>query len=555
MSISARDTRGAGAVPERAAVSPWSPFGYRAFALLWTAGLISNIGTWMHDVGAGWLMTTLDPSPGIVSLVQAATTLPIFLFALLAGSLADRLDKRRLLITINLGLSVIVALLAVLVMQEQVTPVTLILFTFAIGTGAAFLGPAWQSVVPSLIPRENLQAAIALNSLGFNISRAIGPAIAGLLITAVGVSAPFALNAVSHLVIIAALLIWKPERRAPDRLPPEPLFASMLEGVRHASFNVPLKATLVRAAGFFLFASAYWSLLPLIARQLPGGGPELYGALLGTLGAGAVAGALLLPKFRMRFDSNAAASGGVIVTAISMLTLAFAPTAVMAIAAAFLGGMGWITVLTSLNVSAQTALPNWVRARGLAIYMMTFFGSMALGATIWGQVAELTTIHTSLAIAAVAVVIAIPLTSHCRLGQGEALDLSPAGAWPTPRVRGNVELGRGPVLVTVRYRIDPANEAEFLAAIHALSGERYRDGAYQWGVFQDTSDPAVWNESFMLSNWAEHLRQHERVTEHDRRLQEAVHQWHTEASPPTVEHWLAPAREAQTKTRETSPKT
>ena len=505
----------------------------------------------MHDVGAGWLMTTLDPSPGVVSLVQSATTLPIFLFALLAGSLADRLDKRRLLVVINLCLGVMVALLAVLVASGQVTPLRLILFTFAIGTGAAFLVPAWQSVVPTLIPREHLQPAIALNSLGFNISRAIGPAVAGILITAVGVAAPFALNAASYLVIIAALLLWKPEPLAPDPLPPEPLFASMLEGLRHTAYNVPLKATLVRAAGFFLFASAYWSLLPLIARQLPGGGPELYGSLLGAIGAGAVVGALSLPKFRMRFDSNAAASTGIVVTAASMLALAFVDVAAAAVAAAFVGGIGWITVLTSLNVSAQTALPNWVRARGLAIYMMTFFGAMALGATTWGQVAELTSINTSLAIAAVAAVLAIPVTSRCRLGQGEAMDLSPAGAWPTPRVRGDVELGRGPVMVTVRYRIDPATQREFLSAIHALSGERYRDGAFRWGVYQDAADPCVWNESFMLSNWAEHLRQHERVTGHDRTIQEAVNKLHIDTTPPIVEHWLAPAPDSSRNTRKT----
>ncbi len=533
----APEAAGAGKAP----VSPWAPFSHGAFALLWTATLISNVGTWMHDVGAGWLMTTLSPSPAVVALVQAATTLPVFLFALLAGAIADRVDKRLFLVTVNTILTAVIALLAVLTALGAMTPGLLLAFTFVIGTGAAFMAPAWQAIVPSLVPREALQPAIALNSMGINISRAIGPALAGFLITAIGLAAPFLVNAVSHLVIIAALLAWKPQPMPERSLPPEPILGAMLTGLRHASHNGPLKATLVRSFGFFIFASAYWALLPLVARGLPGGGAEIYGILLAAIGGGAVAGALALPTVKRRIGANALTAVGTLASASAMAMLALADEAVLAVVAAILGGLGWITVLTSLNVSAQTALPNWVRARGLAIALMVFFGCMAVGSTVWGQVAANTSIATALLIAATGAVLAIPLTWRFKLGQGEDLDLAPSMAWAAPVVAADFDddPDRGPVLVTIVYEVDPADAAPFLSAVNALSQQRYRDGAYNWGVHQDAADPRQWIEWFFVSSWAEHLRQHDRVTRHDQDVHDTVRAFHRGGEPPEVRHYLA----------------
>lgn len=524
--------------------SAWSPFGYRAFALLWTATLISNIGTWMHDVGAGWLMTTLSPSPAIVALVQAATTAPIFLFALFAGALADRVDRRRFLVTVNLVLTAIVTAMAALTAAGAMTPALLLAFTFAIGTGAALMAPAWQAVVPSLVPRESLQPAIALNSMGINIARAIGPALAGFLISAVALSAPFLVNAASHLVIVGALLLWRPETGPERTLPPEPIIGAMATGLRHASRNSALKATLLRSFGFFTFASAYWALLPLVARGIEGGGAELYGVLLAAIGAGAVTGALALPALRKKVDANRLVAAGTLTTAAAMTLLGLAQDATLALPAAVLGGLGWIAVLTSLNVSAQTALPNWVRARGLAIALMVFFGCMAAGSAVWGQVAAATSVPLALLIAAAGAVAAIPLTWRARLGQGEDLNLTPAMSWAEPVVAAdaNASPDRGPVMVTIRYRIAEAQAEAFLAAMRELSGERYRDGAHDWGVYQDAADPQVWIEWFFLPSWAEHLRQHERATKHDEDIHARARAFHSGSEPPEVRHFLAPDR-------------
>lgn len=515
----------------------FAPFGHRAFALLWTATLISNIGTWMHDVGAGWLMTTLNSNPAVVTLVQAATTLPVFLFALLAGTLADRLDKRLMLIAVNMTLTVVITVLALLVWQERMTPLLLILFTLAIGTGAAFMAPAWQAVVPQLVPRQALKPAIALNSMGINISRAIGPALAGLLIASVGLAMPFVLNAVSHVIIIFALLMWHPEPR-PARTHHASILSEMATGLRHVRHNPAMVATLVRAFAFFLFASAYWSLLPLIARGAEGGGSELYGILMALIGTGAVTGALLLPKLGGKLDSDQTVMLGTGGTALALILLALQSTPAPLMAAAFLGGLSWIAVLTSFNVSAQMALPDWVRARGLAVFLMGFFGSMALGSFIWGQIATATSVAVALLVAAGGLVLGLAATRTHKVGQGETLDLSPVSVWPAaPALEGETASDQ-PAMVTVEYHIAEENRAAFRSAILDFAKERYRDGATRWYLHQNVENPTLWIETFHLPSWAEHLEQHRRVTRNDADLQSTVNELDMRASGPVVLHYI-----------------
>ncbi|MCZ0963850.1 MFS transporter, partial [Paracoccus benzoatiresistens] len=367
-----------------AATSPasggaWSPFRQKAFAVLWVATVVSNIGTWMNDVGAGWLMTSLAPSPQIVAMVQAATTLPVFLFAILAGAVADIVDRRKLLLVVNIALAVVAFAVAAVVQAEAMTPVLLLIFTFLLGSGAAFIAPAWQAIVPKLVPRQDLTAAVALNSMGINISRAIGPAVAGVLIAAFGLVWPFALNAVSTLVVIAALIWWRPKAEPVRKLPAEHVFGAMVAGLRYAVFTHPLRLVLVRAAGFFLFASAFWAMLPLVARDVLDGGAGLYGALLASVGVGAVGGALVLPGLRTRLGPDRTVILGTAGTAIVLVVLALVPGQAPALLAGLVAGASWIAVLSSLNVAAQSALPDWVRARGLAIYLTVFSGVMSLG--------------------------------------------------------------------------------------------------------------------------------------------------------------------------------
>jgi predicted MFS family arabinose efflux permease len=533
--------------PEKASSSPppgetssFAPFHYPAFTVLWVATVVSNIGIWMQNAAAGWLMTSLDPDPLIVSLVQVATAVPMFLFALPAGALADIVDRRKLLVVVQVVVSALLAVLAFLVWAERATPAILLLFTFLGAIGSALIAPAWQSIVPQLVPRPQLPPAVALNSVGLNVSRAVGPALAGVIIAAWGIAAPFWLNAVSNVGIIAALLWWHPAVQASRHLPVEHLGSAVRTGLRYARNNPHLRAILFRGAAFFLFASAYWALLPLVARSQIAGGPGLFGFMLGAIGAGAVGGAFALPWLKSRLGPDRLVAAATLGTAVAMAMYAVARDPATGLAASVIAGVSWIAALSSLNVSAQMALPEWVRGRGLAMFVTVFFGALSLGSALWGQAAGLAGLPAALLIAAAGAVVAIPLTWRWKLQTGADIDFSPSMHWQAPVVAQDVEHDRGPVLIVVEYRIDPGQRQPFLTALDKLGQERRRDGAYAWGVFEDAAAPGRMVETFLVESWLEHLRQHERVTNADRIVQDAVHRFHVEGTP-TVTHLIAAA--------------
>jgi predicted MFS family arabinose efflux permease len=522
----------------KSSASAWSPFGHPAFAVLWTATVVANIGTWMYNAGSGWLMTGLNADPFVVSLVQVATTLPMFLFALPAGALADIVDKRRLLIAIEVATTVLSAIIAALVWLDIVTPASLLVFTFLLGAGAALTAPAWQSVVPQLVPTQDLAPAVAANSVGVNISRAVGPALAGVIIAGFGIASPFWVNAVSNLGIIGALLWWRSPHRPIDQLPAERLFGAMRTGFRYAWHNAHLRATLARAVAFFLFGSAYWAFLPLVARNQISGGPQLYGVLLGAIGAAAVGGAFALPSFKAALGPDRLVAVGTIGTAITLVLFGLAHEPIMGLAASLIAGVSWIAVLASLNVSAQVALPDWVRGRGLAMFGTVFFGAMTVGSAAWGEVAAVVGLPAAHFIAAAGALAAIPLTWRWKLQTGAGIDFTPSLHWPAPVITREVEPDRGPVLVTVEYRIEPADRKAFVAALERLCHERRRDGAYAWGLFEDTAEQGRFLETFFVESWLEHLRQHHRVTNADRIVQAAIERYHLEGRP-KVTHFIA----------------
>ena len=521
----------------QAAGSFWSPFRHPTFAVIWSATVVANIGTWMYSSAAGWLMTELSVDPLTVSLVQVATSLPMFLFALPAGALADIVDKRRFLILIESAIVAVSALFAVFVWFDLISPVTLLFFTFLIEAGAALVAPAWQSIVPQLVPRQELSSAVSVNSVGVNISRAIGPALGGALTAGVAIAAPFWVNAFSNVGSIGALLWWRSPQRAGDRLPVERFASAMRTGLRYARNNPPLHATLLRAAGFFLFASAYWALLPLVARTRIAGGPQLYGVLLGAIGAGAIGGAFFLSSLKAKLGADRLVASGALLTAIALCLFAVAREPWIALVASVLAGASWIAVISTVNVSAQFALPEWVRGRGLALYATVLFGAMTLGSAVWGQVARAAGLPIAHFIAAAGMLLAIPLTWRWKLQTGAGIDLTPSMHWPAPVVSEAVEHDEGPVMVIVEYQVARDNREAFLVALERLAGERRRDGAYAWGVFEDAAAPGRFLETFVVESWLEHLRQHERVTKADRKLEARVRD--LVESPPKIAHLVA----------------
>lgn len=518
--------------------SSQSPFRYPIFTVIWTATLVSNIGNWMYSAACGWLMTSLNSAPLTVSLVQVANSLPMFLFAIPAGALIDIVDKRKFLIIGEISIAVISTAFAVIVWLHDVTEIRLLAFAFLVAAGNALTYPGWQAIVSMLVPKADLPNAVTANSAGVNVSRAVGPALGGVLLGSMGIAAPFWINAASNYGVIGALLWWREPMHRSGQLPPERFFNAIRTGLRHSRNNAALGATLIRAAGFFLFASAYWALLPLVARSQIVGGPMLYGVLLGAIGASAVCNTFALPWLNDRLQPNGVGVLGTLGTAAAMTLFGLAHDASIAVAASLVAGASWIAMLSSLNVSAQIALPEWVRGRGIAIYVTVMFGALSLGSTIWGKVAAVLGVAPALFVAAIGCALSIPLLRHWKLQTAKGMDLSPAMHWPIPITTGDFDAAEGPVLVMVTYQIEPRNRDLFLQALWRAGRERQRDGAYDWQVFEDPSKKGSFVETFLSDSWLDHMRQHERVTKVDEALEEVARSYHVGNGPLTT-HLIA----------------
>jgi MFS family permease len=528
-----------------ASAGPWAPLSQPTFRALWLAVLVGNIGTWMHDVAAAWVMAERTGSALWVAAVQSATTLPVVLFALVAGTLADIVDRRKYLIATQLWMFCMATLLAVLAQAGQLQPWSLLALTFALGVGAAMAMPAQAAMTPELVPRAMLAPAVALNSAGMNIARSIGPALGGIVVAQFGAPWAFALNALTFLGVVVVLWRWQ---RAPSAslLPPEAFGAALRAGLRYAAHASVFQSVLVKSACFFLFASALPALLPIVVRTDLGAGSGTYGLLLGCIGIGALAGAVLLPRLRARMDRDRLVLLASLLCAVSLLGLAWLRPRALLFPVMLLNGLAWISVLSSLQIAAQTAVPAWVRARALSLYIVVFALGMASGSLVWGALAQQWSTSIALTIAAVGLVLVSLWSLRFRLGAAEALDVAPSAHWPEPLVAGAPENDRGPVLVTVEYRIALADRVTFLERMRALGQSRRRDGAVQWGVMEDAQQPGVYLEYFLVASWLEHLRQHQRVTGEEHRLQDMLRRMHEGETPPQVRHFIGGAPGAQT---------
>ena len=534
----AQSAEPAAAASVPAAAGAWTPLQNTLFRNLWIATIVSNVGTWMQDVGSGWLMTSLSSSPFMVALVEAADSLPVMLLALPAGAIADIVDRRRLLIGVHVYLLLVASALALLTLLDLTTAWVLLGFVFALGVGAAMVMPAWAAIVPDLVRADELPSAVALSSVGINVSRAIGPAIAGVLVAAVGAWLVFALNALSYFGILAVLIRWRREHRK-STLPAERFVSAIRVGLRFVMHTRSLQAVLIRGIAFFVFASATWSLFPLIVRRELGRGPETYGLLLTCIGVGAVAGAMVLPRLRAKLSRDVLVAGASVLYALAALMLAHVQNLGLLVVAMLATGVAWISILSALQVAAQMTLPAWVRARGLAAFVVVLMGGMALGSILWGQVATRIGIPAALTTAALGMAVAIGLTWRFKLGHHQALDFTPSMEWPAPVLAEIPEPDSGPVMAMIEYRVQPGKHAEFVAAMQAVREMRRRNGAYFWELFHDAADPDRFVECFMDESWLEHLRQHERVSVADREIQRRAKQFLVEGESTRTSHLLA----------------
>lgn len=494
----------------------------------------------MQNIAAAWLMTSLAPSPLYVALVQTATSLPIFLIGLPAGALADIVDRRRMLVVTQTWMLLAAAVLGVTTLYGLTTPWVLLGLTFALGLGATMNGPAWQAIVPELVPREQLPEAVALNSVGFNLARSVGPALGGVLVATLGVSVAFLLNALSFVAVVAVLLGWK---RPPHRsmAAAERMMSAIRAGVRYVRHDPPMVAVLVRAGMFVTCASAVWAVLPLIARVEIGQGSAGYGILVGSFGAGSVLGAVILSRLRRSVPVQLLLSTSSATFAVAAFSIASLRVLGLVAAAMALAGMCWMAQLSTLNVSAQQSLPSWVRARGMGVYLLVFQGGMAVGAFLWGLLAERVGMPAALMTSAACQALTILVAARFPLADVDIAKLEPSAPWPEPLVAGEPEPEAGPVMVVVEYNIDPARVHDFHRAISELGRIRRRSGASRWALLSDAADPRLWREVFLVESWGEHLRQHARVTAQDREIEQEAARFHTLDEPPKVAHWIAVA--------------
>jgi MFS family permease len=520
----------------------FEPLRVPLFRDLWLASIVSNLGGWMQDTAGTWLMTVLTSSPLLIALMQTAASLPVVMLGLLAGATADIFDRRRLLIFWQAWMLVAVAILSVLTFFDIISPWILLILTFLLNIGTAMNSPAWQAIVPEVIPRSQLPDAISLNSAGFNLARALGPALGGLAIAlfaraTTGAASVFLLNSLSFVGVILVLYRWQRNPIFKSALPAERIQGSMRAGIRYIRYAPMLQAAFVRTLLFTLFVSAVWALLALVAKNDLHQGAMGYGILNGSMGFGAVIGATLLPRVRRVLSADAIIASATCVFVATLAILATVKVPLIIIPMLIAGGFAWTSAMSTLNLAVQVSVPAWVQARALGAYQMIFAGGMALGGVIWGFIAEHASTPKSLMCACVGLALTLPLSLRFHVLRGVQPDLSPhRHAMPAPKLASEREDNEGPVRVSIDYSIDPRDYAAFTKAIHQLRDVRLRDGAIRWGVYQDASDPGHLNETFVTESWLEYLRQRERFTASDLRVRDLVWSFHRGKEPPRISH-------------------
>ena len=517
--------------------SAWAPLRVGIFRALWLAVLVSNIGNWMQTVGAQWLLVQQPHASILVALVQTANTLPAVLFAYVGGVLADIVDRRLYLIVVQGCLVVTGLVLTILTIAGQMSPALLLTLTFLLGAGSILSSPAYQALIPDLVPRSELVSASALGSINVNLARAIGPAIAGVLIAQIGVGAVFALNTLTFLVFMLVVAAWHPPASSTSQFP-ERFIPALHSGGRYVRYSPVVRRILLRSALFLVPASVLWALLPLIASQQLGLGANGYGLLLAALGVGAIAGAFMLPRIRAKLSSNVMLLAASLVYAAALVALVLVPNAVVILVVLVPTGIAWIAVLSSMNAAMQLFLPAWVRARGLSVYQMVLFGAQAAGAVIWGIIAGPAGLEVTFLIAALVMVAGVATIRLWPLFDTRGIDRSLAVYWPEPQLVLDPDPKDGPVLVTSTYTIAPEHEQPFLQAMSWVRRSRLRTGATAWGLYRDGETAHRFVEFFVVPSWEEHLRQHnDRLTGADRQYEEKADA--LSDPPPQTTHLLS----------------
>ena len=514
-----------------------SPFSTPIFRRVWIASLLSNFGSLIQSVGAAWLMTSIATSADMVALVQTATALPILLWSLVGGALADGFDRRKIMLAAQAFMLLVSLLLAVCAWLGFMTPWLLLMFTFLIGCGAAFNAPAWQASVGDMVPRPQLAHAVALNSMGFNIARSVGPAIGGVIVAAAGAAAAFVINAASYLGLLVVLARWH-RPPTPQLLPRETLGVAIGAGIRYVAMSPNIRNVLLRGFVFGVGASSLAALLPLVARDVLAGGPLTFGALLGGFGIGAVCGALGSSHLRRRLSTEVIVRTASIAFAVPVVVVALSRSLYLSLLVLPIAGAAWVLALATFNVAVQMSAPRWVVARALSLYQMFTFAGIALGSWLWGLLAHDSSIGVALLTASAVLLASLLLGTRHALEETDALNLDLLQRWKEPETTVPVEPRTGPVVITIQYVIAEDDVIEFLRAMADRRRIRRRDGAKDWKLLRDLADPQIWVERYSTPTWLDYVRHNHRLTHEDAAIPQRLRDLHRGPAPPVVRRMI-----------------
>jgi len=520
-----------------ATLSLWQPLRTPMFRNLLIADVVSDVGTFMQSVGAAWLMISLNAGPIYVALIQTASALPFFIFAVPAGAIGDIVDRRKLILYTEIWMLAVALAVAALTIADWISPLLLLILTFALSAGDAFETPTWRAVLPELVGKEDLPAASALNGIEFNFARAVGPGLAGIIIAAAGVGTAFLLNAVSFVGVLVVIARWKRAIRG-RTAPPETIRGGAVAGLRYVRYSPAIRTLLVRSGGVMFFATGLTALLPLIAHAVRST-PIVYGILLGFFGLGAVLGAVAMQRARARWSAEVVVSAGVALYGLATLAASTLGGLTPLCAAMFIAGSAWITFISTVNVLILNRAPDWVRARVLSVSTLVFQGAIAGGSAAWGALAAHLGVHAALLCAGAGTLATTALALFLRLPDA-TVDLTAWNHWRVPALDGRVLASgddSGPVLVTVEYEVMPENDQEFIKTARRYGRIRRRDGAMRWGIYRDVENASRYLETFIVASWAEHLRQHERMTRADHDVEAQLRRYARGA--PTVRHLVS----------------
>ena len=519
-----------------APVGTFAPFQHRTFRLFWTASLISNIGVLVQTIGASWVMMTISGSAGLVALVQGMNALPVMLFALAAGALADNFERRLIMLGAQTAMLAFTLLLAAAVYFDWITPWLLLGLTFLIGTGSAVNSPSWQASIRDTVPRDTISAAVTLNNMGFNVTRSIGPAIGGTIVASLGISLAFLFNAFTYLPILWVLAKWRPDIAKPD-LPREGFLSAMSAGLRYVAMSPNIMIVLFRTILFSACAVSVLALLPVVARDLLGAGALTYGGLLGTFGLGAILGAFVSGRIRQRMVDETVVRICCLVFLAATVALGLSDQILLSYLVLIPAGACWVITLSLFNISVQLSTPRWVVGRAIALYQMTNFGGLAIGSWLWGALADAQGVSTALVAGGSSLLLCAIAGLRFRVPTVVSVDLDPLGQFEAPATELDIKARSGPIFVMIEYRIRQEDIPDFLRAMTIRRRIRLRDGAQRWALLRHVEEPERWTESYHVPTWLEYIRHNSRRTKADAEVMAQLRRLN-QGEPPRVHRWI-----------------